>query len=249
MVLTRPPRKRPEGHPVRLACIRHAASVDPEPGSNSPPLCRSCSGSVRARSPMPVSSHRDAPFRAPPWRLICLSVRLGFPRDGPASSSTPEVPTRVSPRRQLPVPPSSRFPSHPPRGVAMPHVAVGRIRQFFTGRMTSLLDSPGPVKPRPRSLPISSAAVPGPLRPPQLGSRPHGRSPPRHQQPDPVSRVPLPRALPPLSRRLTQCTLPLTSVQGLLMFFVFFVALLPASCTIPRPGGSRFFPFLHYREQ
>ena len=24
--------------PVRLACIRHAASVDPEPGSNSPPL-------------------------------------------------------------------------------------------------------------------------------------------------------------------------------------------------------------------
>jgi hypothetical protein len=26
-------------HPVRLACIRHAASVDPEPGSNSPPSC------------------------------------------------------------------------------------------------------------------------------------------------------------------------------------------------------------------
>ena len=25
-------------HPVRLACIRHAASVDPEPGSNSPPM-------------------------------------------------------------------------------------------------------------------------------------------------------------------------------------------------------------------
>jgi hypothetical protein len=27
----------PEGWPVRLACVRHAASVDPEPGSNSPP--------------------------------------------------------------------------------------------------------------------------------------------------------------------------------------------------------------------
>lgn len=38
MFLTRPPRKVPEGTPVRLACIRHAASVDPEPGSNSPPL-------------------------------------------------------------------------------------------------------------------------------------------------------------------------------------------------------------------
>ena len=35
-LLTRPPRKRSEDHPVRLACIRHAASVDPEPGSNSP---------------------------------------------------------------------------------------------------------------------------------------------------------------------------------------------------------------------
>ena len=37
MFLTRPPREPPEGDPVRLACIRHAASVDPEPGSNSPP--------------------------------------------------------------------------------------------------------------------------------------------------------------------------------------------------------------------
>jgi hypothetical protein len=37
--LTRPPRKPSEDDPVRLACIRHAASVDPEPGSNSPPIC------------------------------------------------------------------------------------------------------------------------------------------------------------------------------------------------------------------
>ncbi len=35
---TRPPREPPERDPVRLACIRHAASVDPEPGSNSPPM-------------------------------------------------------------------------------------------------------------------------------------------------------------------------------------------------------------------
>jgi hypothetical protein len=34
--LTRPPRSTPERVPVRLACIRHAASVVPEPGSNSP---------------------------------------------------------------------------------------------------------------------------------------------------------------------------------------------------------------------
>src|SRR5699024_8577400 len=37
VLLTRPPRKSTEVNPVRLACIRHAASVDPEPGSNSPP--------------------------------------------------------------------------------------------------------------------------------------------------------------------------------------------------------------------
>ena len=36
--LTRPPRESTEVNPVRLACIRHAASVDPEPGSNSPPM-------------------------------------------------------------------------------------------------------------------------------------------------------------------------------------------------------------------
>ena len=37
--LTRPPRSTPAGAPVRLACIRHAASVYPEPGSNSPSKC------------------------------------------------------------------------------------------------------------------------------------------------------------------------------------------------------------------
>jgi hypothetical protein len=36
VLLTRPPRSSPKGGPVRLACIRHAASVVPEPGSNSP---------------------------------------------------------------------------------------------------------------------------------------------------------------------------------------------------------------------
>ncbi len=47
MLRTRPPRVPPESGPARLACIRHAASVDPEPGSNSPPI-------VLAPSPAPV---------------------------------------------------------------------------------------------------------------------------------------------------------------------------------------------------
>ncbi len=37
VILTRPPLPLPlRGESVRLACVRHAASVGPEPGSNSP---------------------------------------------------------------------------------------------------------------------------------------------------------------------------------------------------------------------
>ena len=36
VLLTRPPLYSPEGFRVRLACVRHAASVRSEPGSNSP---------------------------------------------------------------------------------------------------------------------------------------------------------------------------------------------------------------------
>jgi hypothetical protein len=53
--LTRPPRLSPEGNPVRLACIRHAASVDPEPGSNSPPYL--CCSPVRS----PLRKARTTP--------------------------------------------------------------------------------------------------------------------------------------------------------------------------------------------
>jgi hypothetical protein len=42
VVLTRPPLKYPRrGLFVRLACVRHAASVHPEPGSNSPSVNKS----------------------------------------------------------------------------------------------------------------------------------------------------------------------------------------------------------------
>jgi hypothetical protein len=58
--------------PVRLACIRHAASVNPEPGSNSPPKMLAsaselaeglCVHIVRASSTMRLvsqASHKDA---------------------------------------------------------------------------------------------------------------------------------------------------------------------------------------------
>jgi hypothetical protein len=60
--LTRPPRGPPEGGPVRLACIRHAASVDPEPGSNSPPRPLQVCSFATPPSPAPVD------FLDPVWR-------------------------------------------------------------------------------------------------------------------------------------------------------------------------------------
>jgi hypothetical protein len=62
---TRPPRSTPERVRARLACIRHAASVDPEPGSNSPPmtLARLVSQSPetghRAAAPVPSGPRKD----------------------------------------------------------------------------------------------------------------------------------------------------------------------------------------------
>ena len=68
MLRTRPPRSTPEGARARLACIRHAASVDPEPGSNSPPMLHRLkrqSPEARCRSELPAPS-------APPKRSRTL---------------------------------------------------------------------------------------------------------------------------------------------------------------------------------
>ena len=77
MLLTRPPRKRPEGDPVRLACIRHAASVDPEPGSNSPP-----SSQPDALPGIDQVSHSCVAVRTSPRRCGPLRPRRhpGLPR-------------------------------------------------------------------------------------------------------------------------------------------------------------------------
>ena len=71
---TRPPRKGSEEPPARLACIRHAASVDPEPGSNSPPMPRRADASAEA-----PGAPKSAPDPAGPFR----------PRDRPKSTPDP----------------------------------------------------------------------------------------------------------------------------------------------------------------
>ncbi len=71
---------------MRLACIRHAASVDPEPGSNSPP--------VPPRSGRPPPPERERRGLAPPWTS---SLRVCFRRHphGPAPPRSPQGCPRV----------------------------------------------------------------------------------------------------------------------------------------------------------
>ena len=91
--LTRPPRERPEGRPVRLACIRHAASVDPEPGSNSPP-----SAYFLTTPPGRHRLDRDAAF----FKCVVLGVTWATCRPG---HQTRPVPSAARARRQdRPVP-------------------------------------------------------------------------------------------------------------------------------------------------
>src|SRR5205814_6767422 len=54
-------------HPVRLACIRHAASVHPEPGSNSPLI--NC---------LPKETHECSRTRWVRYLPVCLLCLLSF---------------------------------------------------------------------------------------------------------------------------------------------------------------------------
>ena len=87
-LLTRPPlslsrsvRKLHKTNSVRLACVKHAASVHPEPGSNSLKKCSAKDFHVLARMKIPrrtgpkvrrVSPSQDQPFLANPSLVYCL---------------------------------------------------------------------------------------------------------------------------------------------------------------------------------
>ena len=61
-LLTRPPLEHLLLNvPARLACVRHAASVRPEPGSNS---------DVQSSFPQPASQGSDSPKPFPPVRFV-----------------------------------------------------------------------------------------------------------------------------------------------------------------------------------
>jgi hypothetical protein len=134
--LTRPPRSAPEGAPVRLACIRHAASVDPEPGSNSPP---SVPGALAVTPRTGDRSPPEPPARpagTPQGSLCWLVGRFAHrPRSRPVPKDhAPRTPctktpccsvcgTPPSPRAWLRPGPRSRRPAGSP-----PHHAGARPR-------------------------------------------------------------------------------------------------------------------------
>ena len=65
VLLTRSPLEYPrKGLSARLACVKHAASVRPEPGSNSPTktLLKNCPGNINAAKGI---SHRTFPKKSP----------------------------------------------------------------------------------------------------------------------------------------------------------------------------------------
>ncbi len=140
--------------PARLACIRHAASVDPEPGSNSPPW----------RSLPPVSTpsrarHRSLPVvtsvasAATPCLHDAASSRptlsslAGVPRHRPARSrsrpAAPDTPALALSSVRPATPPArpAAPPAHP-RPLTGPRVTVqSRRTPRGAARVTSLSTS------------------------------------------------------------------------------------------------------------
>jgi hypothetical protein len=64
-------------HPVRLACIRHTASVHPEPGSNSPSIVPTCVGTRQHTVVLPGSFLTTRSLlRAFCYLLLCFSITI-----------------------------------------------------------------------------------------------------------------------------------------------------------------------------
>ena len=118
-LLTRPPLRGCKQPSVRLACVKHAASVHPEPGSNSPldpqliHLClrSSCTELLAQLSlllllpPLLKQPRSPTEYQSPPPLSIGTSLFLGGSRLGSPGTHTPAC---------LPACPPARLPACPP---------------------------------------------------------------------------------------------------------------------------------------
>lgn len=166
MLRTRPPRKCSEEHPARLACIRHAASVDPEPGSNSPPIAMTPGQSENP----PASSRTPESVRS----LRCLAADLMFPTTQPRPRALPPCRHNTA----TPQPPDHLVRSLAPSS-AYDVSGVPTIDAVYPAlRRCQLVKVPSPTAdtPHPRispghPVPSSSCVIPSPGRFAPSGAR------------------------------------------------------------------------------
>src|SRR3990172_202602 len=128
VLLTRAPLySLPEGSfLVRLACVRHAASVRSEPGSNSRVFTTGGEGPC---GPPPFAS-RDRLSLMTEKRLS-LSVSCSSVRQTAPASTLPAPPRPLPPFSQHPPPPPRGRPPPPPGGGGgAPRAAPGDVRGF-----------------------------------------------------------------------------------------------------------------------
>ncbi len=115
-----------DAHPVRLACIRHAASVDPEPGSNSPPVSLRCIVFIQRGTPPPGRVCNPYPHARQPPRSAHARPHRRSRRQG-RFCSVFRTPPRPLSTASTPAPPPpqatpSRAPlSNVPRPQTKPH--------------------------------------------------------------------------------------------------------------------------------
>ena len=79
-----PPRRTSSSIPVRLACVKHAASVRPEPGSNSDVQSFSVPSALPAGSPKPSAQSDFSAFHSSNLTVL----RAPLPRSSPPGASS-----------------------------------------------------------------------------------------------------------------------------------------------------------------
>lgn len=131
----------PRRDPVRLACIRHAASVNPEPGSNSPPTLLCLPGPKTSAG---LCSSRCVRHLAHPHRIFppCR------PPKGPAGHSGASVLHLRPPGRQyssaslrFPGGPSALSGNQPVKVLALKINASDKRKPSLAGRVTPGFDT------------------------------------------------------------------------------------------------------------
>src|SRR5690349_8779086 len=95
VLLTRSPLEHPrKGLSARLACVKHAASVRPEPGSNSPTKTsreKTSRQKICQRNPKPSKKNHGA--KRTPWHGRCADVGRGGAH---RSRATPKIGRQTS---------------------------------------------------------------------------------------------------------------------------------------------------------